>query len=374
MKETYIRDLQPNQVITSEFLVQSKELRYKKTGESYLSLALSDKTGELDAKMWENVEHVHLTFERDDFIKVKGAIQIFRNKVQMTLHKLRRLEDAEVDLSDFFPRSARDPEDMWQELGAVVEGIETAPLKELLTRILSDPEIAARLKLAPAAKTLHHAYLGGLLEHILSLCRLSMLVVQNYSGIDSDLLLAGVVLHDLGKIYELSYSRSFSYTTEGQLLGHMILELEILHRTLAGMPDFPRPLQTLLEHLIISHHGQYEFGSPKLPMFPEALMLHYLDDMDSKIQGMQGILERDGLIEGQWTGYLASLGRPLLKMQKFLEESRRTPESSLTAGAATGEESLAGKKVQGINFDRRDFYTAAGEESPASKKASSTEK
>ena len=324
MKQTYIRDLQPDQIITSEFLVQTKELRYKKSGESYLSLALADKTGEVDAKMWDNVEQAHPTFERDDFVKVKGAVQVFRNKPQLTLHKIKRLEDAEVDLADFFPRSARDPEEMWRELGEVVEGLGNAHLKALLSRILSDPEIAARLKLAPAAKTLHHAYLGGLLEHVLSLCRLSRLVVQNYSGIDLDLLLAGVVLHDLGKIYELSYSRSFSYTTEGQLLGHMILELEILHRELAAMPDFPRPLQRLLEHLIISHHGQYEFGSPKLPMFQEALILHYLDDMDSKIQGMQTILERDSLIEGEWTGYMASLGRPLLKMPKYLESDRET--------------------------------------------------
>ncbi len=324
MKEIYIRDLQPNQIVVSDFLVQSKELRAKKSGESYLSVALADRTGEVDAKMWENVDEFHSLFERDDFVKIKGAVQVFRNKPQITLYKLKRLEERDVDLADFFPRSARDPEEMWTEFGEVIDGLGNAHLKELLTRIVAEPDIAARLKLAPAAKTLHHAYLGGLLEHVLSLCRLSKLVVQNYKGIDLDLLLAGVVLHDLGKIYELSYARSFSYTSEGQLLGHMIIELQILHRTIAAMPEFPPALQTLLEHLIISHHGQYEFGSPKLPMFPEALMLHYLDDMDSKIQGMQGILERDASVAGNWTGYLASLGRPLLKMQKFLEEGGET--------------------------------------------------
>jgi 3'-5' exoribonuclease len=222
---------------------------------------------------------------------------------------------------------------MWAELIAFIESIQNAQLKTLLNKIISAPDVAAHLKVAPAAKTLHHAFLGGLLEHVLSLCRLATLVVQNYKGINLDLLLAGIVLHDLGKIYELSYSRSFSYTTEGQLLGHMILELEILHKALAQLPDFPRPLQTLLEHLIISHHGHYEFGSPKLPMFPEALMLHYLDDLDSKIQGMQNILERDSLITGEWTGYLASLGRPLLKMQKFLDGS--APEQALPAASAS---------------------------------------
>ena len=321
MKETYVRDLQPNQVVVSSFLVQSKELRVKKTGESYLALALSDKTGAVDAKMWDNVEQVESTFEREDFVKIKGAVQVYRNKPQVTVHRLRRLEERDVDLADYFPRSARDPEEMWEELQQVVAAVGNVWLKELLTRILSDPDIAVRLKLAPAAKTMHHAYLGGLLEHVLSLCRLTKLVVQHYTEIDQDLVLTGVVLHDLGKIYELSYTRAFGYTTEGQLLGHMIQELEIVHRALAGMPDFPRPLQVLVEHLIISHHGQYEFGSPKLPMFPEALLLHYIDDLDSKLQGMQALIAKEGALDGDWTGFLPSLGRPLLKVAKFLENT-----------------------------------------------------
>ena len=150
-------------------------------------------------------------------------------------------------------------------------------------------------------------------------------MIQNYSGIDPDLVIAGAVLHDLGKIYELSYARSFAYTTAGQLLGHMILELEIVHKALAELPEFPRPLQTLLEHLIISHHGQYEFGSPKLPMFPEALLLHYLDDLDSKLQNMESILKRDQALGGEWTRYSPSLGRPLLDTQKFLGHSEPPP-------------------------------------------------
>lgn len=334
MKETYVSDLRPNQVIVSDFLVQAKELRSKKTGGNYLSLALSDKTGEVEAKIWDNVELVEPTFARDDFVKVKGAVQLYQNRPQLTVHKLKRLEDREVDLADFFPRSAREPEAMWRELEEVVAAIGKPPLRALVERILADPEIVARLKLAPAAKSLHHAYLGGLLEHILSLCRLTKLVVQNYSGIDQDLVMAGVILHDLGKIYELSYTRSFTYTTEGQLLGHMILELEIIHKALAGLPEFPRPLQTLLEHLIISHHGQYEFGSPKLPMFPEALLLHYLDDLDSKLQNMESLLKRNQALGGEWTRYSPSLGRPLLDTQKFL--SRSEPSAS-ESGSASSE-------------------------------------
>lgn len=319
MKEIYVRDLQPNQIITSAFLVQAKDVRFKKTGEGYLSLSLSDKTGEVEAKVWENVEEISPLFERDDFIKVKGAVQIFRKKPQLTVHKLRRLEEQEVELGDFFPQSGRDPDEMWRELESVVAAIPDPHLGPLLLKIISDPEIASRLRLAPAAKTLHHAYIGGLLEHILSVCRLAKLVLQNYQGLNEDLVIAGVLLHDLGKIYELSYARSFGYTSDGQLLGHMILEIEILHKKLAEMPDFPRPLQTLLEHLIISHHGQYEFGSPKLPMFPEALLLHYIDDLDSKLQSMQTLIAKEAALDGDWTGFLPSLGRPLLKVAKFLE-------------------------------------------------------
>lgn len=340
MKETYVCDLRPDQIIVSDFLVQAKELRRKKTGEAYLSLALADKTGEVEAKMWDNVEEVESTFERDDFVKVKGAVQLYRNRPQVTVHRLKRLEESEVDLGDFLPRSERDPEEMWRELQEVVATIEKPPLKALLEKILSQPEIAARLKVAPAAKTLHHAYLGGLLEHVLSLCRLSRLVVQNYSEIDADLLLAGVILHDLGKIYELSYSRSFTYTTEGQLLGHMILELEIVHKALAELPDFPRPLQTLLEHLLISHHGQYEFGSPKLPMFPEALLLHYLDDLDSKLQSMQALLRREDSLGEEWTRYSPSLGRPLLNTKKFLNRSTEPPSDSASLRPPAEADSL----------------------------------
>lgn len=334
MKETYVSDLRPNQIIVSDFLVQSKEVRSKKAGGNYLSLGLADKTGEVEAKVWDNVELMEPTFARDDFVKVKGAVQIFQNRPQLTIHKLKRLEDREVDLADFFPRSARDPEEMWRELEAVIASIGNEHIRGLLGRILSEPEIAARFKLAPAAKSLHHAYLGGLLEHVLSLCRLARLVLQNYPDLDPDLVLAGAVLHDLGKIYELSYSRSFGYTSEGQLLGHMIIELEIVHKALAGMPDFPRPLQTLLEHIIISHHGQYEFGSPKLPMFREALLFHYLDDLDSKLQNIDSLLKRDAILGGEWTRYAPSLGRTILDTQKFLGQAE-TPTKEAEASTET---------------------------------------
>ncbi len=206
---------------------------------------------------------------------------------------------------------------------------------------MADPEIAERYRNAPAAKTLHHAYIGGLLDHVVSLFRSCDLMCRNYPQVNRDLLLTGAFLHDIGKIHELTYKRSFSYTTRGQLLGHMIIELEMLQGKLASLPDFPAELKTLLEHLIISHHGQYDFGSPKLPMFPEALMLHYLDDLDSKMEAMRAHFEREKELEGPWSSYNASLGRPLLDSGKFMqgekaamaktEENEASPEPAAPA-------------------------------------------
>jgi 3'-5' exoribonuclease len=190
---------------------------------------------------------------------------------------------------------------------------------------MADPEISAAYRNAPAAKTLHHAYIGGLLDHVVSLFRSCDLICTNYPQINRDLLLTGAFLHDIGKIHELTYNRSFSYTTKGQLLGHMIIELEMLQAKLALQPDFPEELKTLVEHLIISHHGQYDFGSPKLPMFPEALMLHYLDDLDSKMEAMRAHFERESTLDGPWTSYNASLGRPLLNSEKFLASKKSAP-------------------------------------------------
>jgi 3'-5' exoribonuclease len=320
MKDFYISNAaeQENKVITSSFVVASKQVKAKKTGEPYLALTISDRTGQLEAKMWDNVAGVMEIFEQDDFIKVKGLLNKYNGRYQITIHKLRRLEEHEVDPADYLPKCPRDIEELWRELGGFVSTLQNPKLKALIEAFMADPEIAPAYKTAPAAKTLHHAYIGGLLDHVVSLFRLCDLAVRNYSQIDRDLLLTGAFLHDIGKVHELSYGRSFAYTTRGQLLGHMVIELEMLHAKIAEVPGFPDELKTLLEHLIISHHGHYEFGSPKLPMFPEALMLHYLDDLDSKMESMRAHLERESGYDEDWTGYNASLGRPLLNTRKFL--------------------------------------------------------
>jgi len=327
MKEFYICDCarHENKVITSTFVVVAKQIKPKKTGEPYLALTLGDRSGQLEAKMWDNVDEVLEAFEQDDFIKTKGLINKYKQRFQLTIHKVRKLGESEIEFADYLPKTTKNIDELWQTLTNYINGFENPHLKALVQAFMADPEISAAYRNAPAAKTLHHAYIGGLLDHVVSLFRSCDLICKNYPHINRDLLLTGAFFHDIGKIHELTYNRSFSYTTKGQLLGHMIIELEMLQAKLAHLPGFPDELKTMVEHLIISHHGEYEFGSPKLPMFPEALVLHYLDNLDSKMEAMRTHFEREASLDGPWTSYNASLGRPLLNTEKFLAPQKSSP-------------------------------------------------
>jgi 3'-5' exoribonuclease len=348
MKEFFVRDCQQheNQTITSSFAVASKQVKTKKNGELYLAVTLADRTGQVQANMWDNVSDSLHAFEQDDFVKVKGMVQKYNGRWQLTLHKVRKLGDAEIDYSDYLPKTPKDIEQLWRTLGDFVDTIDNSWLKRLLKDFMADEAIAAAFKNAPAAKTLHHAFVGGLLDHVVSLFTVCDLAVRNYPQVNRDLLLTGAFLHDIGKIHELAYQRSISYTTKGQLLGHMIIELEMLHEKLFPIAGFPDELRILIEHLIISHHGQYDFGSPKLPMFPEALMLHYLDDLDSKMESMRAQFERESDLDSAWTSYNASLARPLLNTQKFLDKAgaastHAVPDKGVVEVAPPGSELLA---------------------------------
>jgi 3'-5' exoribonuclease len=335
MKSPYVNELKPDRIVTGSFLVCSKEIRQKKKGDPYLSLLLGDRTGELDTKMWDNVAEVMETFERDDFVKVKGLLQIFHNRPQLTLHTIQRLDGREVDFTDYFPASTRDPEEMWRELRGFAASIGNPHLHRLVAALLDDQDIARRYRVAPAAKQIHHAYLGGLIEHVLSLCHLSRMAASHYAAIDGDLLLTGAMVHDIGKIYELNYERGFSYSDEGQLLGHMLIAVRLIGDKLRDLPDFPPRLRSLVEHMIVSHHGRLEFGSPKTPVFPEALMLHYLDDMDSKMECMRHLIETDRQMAGNFTSYSQSLERVVLKKDLYLGEPVSGAPSA-PANPATG--------------------------------------
>ena len=342
MKEFFISECsqQENKIVTSSFVVASKQVKAKKNGEPYLALILADRSGQIEAKMWDNVEEFLDVFEQDDFLKVKGLINRYKNRFQLTIHKLRRMEEAEIDFADYLPKTTKDIGELWRTLTEFVATFQNPHLKSLVELFMADAEIAERYRNAPAAKTLHHAYIGGLLDHVVSLFRSCHLMCQNYPQINRDLLLTGAFLHDIGKIQELTYNRAFSYTTRGQLLGHMIIELEMLQAKVAKLPDFPAELKTLLEHLIISHHGQYDFGSPKLPMFPEALMLHYLDDLDSKMEAMRAHFQRDAEMEGPWSSYNPSLGRPLLDSKKFMQGESVVAAKADAEGAGASPHAL----------------------------------
>src|SRR5215472_9713369 len=344
MKDFYIAEASrfENQVITSSFVVVSKQAKPKKSGDLYLALILADRTGHLEAKMWDNVADHIGCFEQDDFIKVRGLVNKFNGRFQITLHKVRSLQDSEIEFDDYLPRTTKDVAALWCTLGEFVAGMTNPHLKALIRAFMDDPQIEQAYKNAPAAKSLHHAFIGGLLEHVVSLFHLCDLACRNYPEmINRDLLLTGAFLHDIGKVHELTFARSFTYTTRGQLLGHMIIELEMLQQKISALPGFPEEYKILIEHLIISHHGKYEFGSPKMPMFPEALMLHYLDDLDSKIESMRAHFQREP--DAEWTGYNPSLERPLLNTRKYLEKLKEAKaEAAAAAFPPTGDGSQNG--------------------------------
>jgi 3'-5' exoribonuclease len=332
MKSPYVNEVEPNQTITGVFLVSSKEVRQKKTGEPYLSLILTDRTGDLEAKMWDNASEAMETFGKDNFIRVKGMIQIFQNRPQLSIHKLQPVAETEIDIADFLPASKRNRDEMFRELKSLIADFTDPFLKTLLESIFGDETIAMRYRTAPAAKTVHHAWVGGLIEHVLSLAQLAKFTGQHYQDIDMDLLMAGVLLHDIGKISELTYARSLGYSDEGQLLGHIVIGLQMVDEHIHKIPGFPPKLRELLLHMILSHHGQLDYGSPKLPSFPEAMLLHLLDNLDSKMECVRGLTERDRMVEGNWTGYSGALERSLLKKSKYLDpahaQERNNPAPS----------------------------------------------
>ncbi|MBI3406622.1 MAG: HD domain-containing protein [Acidobacteria bacterium] len=334
MKAAYISSLAPDTTIATFFLVWEKETRTAQNGKPYIQLKLGDRTGTLDAKIWDAQSAP--AFERNDFIYVKANVQLYRDKKQMIVQQLRRAEANEVDMSDYLPRTTEDVEALFATLQAEVEAVKNPWLKKLLQSVVTDPAIAPRIKQAPAAMKMHHAFLGGLLEHVVSLCGLCRAIAGRYPEVNVDLLVSAAVLHDVGKISELTYDRAFGYSSEGQLLGHILIEYEMVAKKIDAIEGFPPPLKTVMMHMLVSHHGEYEFGSPKLPMFREALLFHYLDDMDSKMASMRASLAAP---EGEpgWTSRNPALGRTLLRLDEFL---KGLPKGEATAA---GVESKAAK-------------------------------
>jgi len=283
-------------------------------------MELGDRSGTIEARMWDQFENLAKDVSRDDFVKVQARVEIYRNKPQLSLQQFRLAKPEEIDLADFLPHTPFNVEELYKQMLAYAEGMKNPWLKKLVSMVLSDPQIAVRYKRAPAAKVMHHAYLGGLLEHVVGLCGLAKQVAAHYPELDVDLLLTAAMLHDVGKLDELCYERSVSYTTEGQLLGHIVMELETVTKAMEEIEGFPAKLKTVVQHILISHHGQYEFGSPKLPMIREALVFHYMDDMDSKLGAVRSAMEIESG-EEDWSAYSGALGRKFLRLEKYLTEA-----------------------------------------------------
>ena len=318
MKKSYVTELSTEQTITSFFLVHEKEIRNTREGKQYLRMELGDKSGTVEARIWDAFEAIAKDINRDDFVKVAARVEIYRNKPQLVLQQVRRATPEEIDLSDFLPHTKENVDQMWSRLLAYTSEIVNPWLNKLVAAILKDPQISARFKRAPAAKVMHHAFIGGLLEHVVGLCGLAKQIAAHYPELNADLLLTAAALHDVGKLDELCYERAVSYTTEGQLLGHIVMELEIVSKAIEAIPDFPVQLKTVVQHLLISHHGEYEFGSPKLPMIREALVFHYMDDLDSKLAAIRTALATPSG-EDLWSTFSPALGRKFLKLDEYLK-------------------------------------------------------
>ena len=336
MKTSYVTDLLSEQTITSFFLVHEKEVRNTREGRSYLRMELGDRSGTIEARMWDQFEAIARDINRDDFVKVQARVEVYKNRPQLAIVQVRVAKPEEIDLADYLPHTRGDIEQMWAELLAYAASIKNPWLNKLVAQILADPAVTRCYKRAPAAKVMHHAYIGGLLEHVLSLCGSAKAIAAHYPELDLDLLLTAAMLHDVGKLEELCYERAIGYTTPGQLLGHIVMELETVSRAIDKIEGFPLPLKTVVQHLLISHHGEYEFGSPKLPMIREALVFHYLDDLDSKIAAVRAALSTPSG-DDEWSVYSGALGRRFLKLDAFLKGNAASARPEAVAGDASAQ-------------------------------------
>jgi 3'-5' exoribonuclease len=301
--KTFINEIKENDNIDSLFLVKEKSSGITKSGNAYLKLKLTDRSGEMEGRIWTSVETLVNSFEKDDFVHVMGKSVSFQEHLQLNITHIQRVEEEEILFSDFFPVAEKDTEEMFRSLVEISEQIKNPHLHQLLRLFWEDESFVKLFEIAPASKWLHHNYLGGLLEHTLSMVQLVLKNAGHYNGLNLDLLLTASILHDVGKVDELSYRRSFDYSDEGRLLGHITLGIERVEDKIRQLPDFPKDLSTLLKHLLLSHHGQYNWGSPKRPMTLEAVMLHYLDDMDAKMNGIQQFIKKQVPEGSRWSGY-----------------------------------------------------------------------
>jgi 3'-5' exoribonuclease len=318
MPRRFVQQLQDGDSVEEVFLATDKQLRANRNGNLYLQLELRDRTGAISARLWNAGEHLFRSFEGGDFLLIKGKVQLFQGSLQMILSHLERTDTEKVDLTDFLPHTEQDVSKLLERFRSSMLKLGNPHLRALVECFLMDDELMRDFCQAPAGIRNHHAYIGGLLEHVVTLLDAAERLLPIYPDVDRDLLLAGIFLHDIGKVRELSYTRAFAYSDEGQLVGHIVIGVEMLNEKVARVPDltgetFPTELLLRLKHMILSHHGTYEFGSPRLPMTPEAVALHYLDNFDAKVHSFTRDIRDDRNQTSAWTPFNPAMQRRLYK-------------------------------------------------------------
>jgi 3'-5' exoribonuclease len=318
MARRFISQLGEHESVDEVFLASDKQLRTNRNGNLYLQMRLTDRTGSLTAMMWNANDQVYGCFDNGDFLRIRGTTQFYNGSLQVIVNHIEREDPNKIHESDFLTLTPADVDRLATQLADMLRSIQDFHLRNLAECFLVDESFMKQLTTAPAGVKKHHAYRGGLLEHIVSLMNLAQVVAPLYADLDGDQLLMGAFLHDMGKTEELNYERDLSYSDAGQLLGHVVLALSTLEakiqeaERLSGEP-FPVELALRLKHMILSHHGQYEFGSPKLPMTLEAIALHLLDNLDAKMFSVGQLMREDANTESGWTPYQPDMQRKFFK-------------------------------------------------------------
>jgi 3'-5' exoribonuclease len=303
MSKQFIKDLNNQEQISSTFLVGEKQVLKDKKGKAYLNMNLSDKSGSLNARMWDKVDDVINKFDSGDFVEVKGHVQVYQNKKQIVVHIIKKINPQEVNVQDFVPSGITAPNEVFNEVLDYVNNIENEQIKSILLSTLNDIELKPLILKIPAAKTIHHAYIGGLIDHILSICKLMKNVSEIYPSLDKDLLIFGAIYHDIGKVKEFSLDQGIQYSTEGRLVGHMAIALEILDSKIRELNSFDEELKHVLKHIILSHHGKLEYGSPKRPKFLEAVVVSMIDELDSRINSIETLMRSELNNDQKWSSF-----------------------------------------------------------------------
>ena len=333
MPRRFVSQLAHQEAIEQVFLASEKQLRPNRNGNLYLQLELSDRSGSINARMWNASEQDYRSFENGDYVRIEGSTQLFQGTIQLIATSIAKADPADVNQDDFLTLDSKEIDQLTVRLAGLLRKMNDQHLLNLAECFLLDDEFMRKFGRAPAGVKNHHAYLGGLVEHVVSLMELTARVADLYPAVNRDLLLMGAFLHDMGKVEELAYERDFTYTDEGQLIGHVVIAVGMLDKKLreaerlSGEP-MPAELVLRLKHMIVSHHGQYEFGSPKLPMTLEAVALHQLDNLDAKIHSFQQLIRDDPNVESCWTNFNHALGRKLYKGESENGRSRQMTNDS----------------------------------------------